>query len=921
MNDAPVAPFRHDDGRCWFNNGTTKTTCDAYPIATKPIRRLCICKAPRTSRRLLSAVTPFAPARLQAPLRRLLSAPSAASPSHRGPSSPLLVGTLLAGAVFADARRAPVVGVLAVAFMALSMPGAKADNWNLTPGRANGRASTVKPCTPRKSPDTEKHAQVGPGQTVVTKWASGHQRPSYWVVLAGSDEIKLRLPNFEAIVNEYLDKPPAGTDPSKINLNTDPKWKRYHGTQSKTQEAVANAALGEGMSYKREVPQTDPYYLTHPSRPSTTSKVYEYNDLKIPGDKRAQYNHTNYSWILAAGRYDHPENLPSDYDVLQWEIPRPLAKGPGHYIIHWRWQGYYECVDVDAFDDQVANVYGKKVVDNNGRQAWTFQRIEHCQFVQTGVPGVYPDAHPTYVVGKCLKAEVPTSLANTGIENSAWPCKYAINSDAGLVGQEKRIGINVVPAKLPSLVKFRTPNTPYADPACANSPLLVLSGKVSEKMVDFAAYFASRGEKKVAGRCNAANYVWERNATLKQAMSDCTATECVGISWYDAQPLEFSNSAATQGPRDFRSGEPISSAGAVYLFRGCNGSVDDTTTAGWSSLLKNPAATAPTSAPTSIPTSTPSVKQPSVVIAGVDVSWTFEGSKVKITATAPGKCWIAVGVSTNATMIGGRVVIGANVTSTSAKVLERILTAKNIAGIGSDLTGLAAGATIDAGATLVWENNKTILTFTTSGSIAGQALNLDGTDNVIVAVGAEGATFGQSSTAKHRDKAVAAIVWGKPYPAPTANAGKVFKVGVSFQPETLNSSITLPSGWVADTGSTYASRGNGYNYGWTCTMPTLHPKFAPPMPIAKNSHSVTFSGTMSGMALAVNMYPETRLDNLTIAPSANTTFARNLHMPCANGDRRLWEMEVPSGVYKVPPREHARSHGRTTCTPAHMYRC
>jgi hypothetical protein len=71
----------------------------------------------------------------------------------------------------------------------------------------------------------------------------------------------------------------------------------------------------------------------------------------------------------------------------------------------------------------------------------------------------------------------------------------------------------------------------------------------------------------------------------------------------------------------------------------------------------------------------------------------------------------------------------------------------------------------------------------------------------------------------------------------------------------------------------------------------------------------------------VNMYPETRLDNLTIAPSANTTFARNLHMPCANGDRRLWEMEVPSGVYKVPPREHARSHGRTTCTPAHMYRC
>ena len=39
---------------------------------------------------------------------------------------------------------------------------------------------------------------------------------------------------------------------------------------------------------------------------------------------------------------------------------------------------------------------------------------------------------------------------------------------------------------------------------------------------------------------------------------------------------------------------------------------------------------------------------------------------------------------------------------------------------------------------------------------------------------------------------------------------------INFQPE--NSAVTLPSGWLKDTGATYADRGNGRSYGWSCDL-------------------------------------------------------------------------------------------------------
>ena len=63
-------------------------------------------------------------------------------------------------------------------------------SWMRSPARAGFEASTQKPFRQRKSYDI--HAQLGPGQKMAIKWATGHSRPHYFVVISGQDEDKTR---------------------------------------------------------------------------------------------------------------------------------------------------------------------------------------------------------------------------------------------------------------------------------------------------------------------------------------------------------------------------------------------------------------------------------------------------------------------------------------------------------------------------------------------------------------------------------------------------------------------------------------------------------------------------------------------------------------------------------------------------------
>ena len=270
------------------------------------------------------------------------------------------------------------------------------------------------------------------------------------------------------------------------------------------------------------------------------------------------YNSSLYPWIMSAARYTHLEHLPVDYDAIRVSIP--ARKGVGHYIVHWRWQGYYDCTDVDYFDTPVANVYGVQKKDANGNPVYEMNRIDHCQYIE-----------PKSILTKCYRSDqtkIPWNLrAVKGLQNSAGSCSWIRNYMEWAEGIQ--LGINMIPVILPDRVRFgKTPaqNTPWDKPQCANTQWTQLDGKVTQMPIDWGAHFQGRSEQALAGqRCT--SYLWERQTTLRQAVADCTARACKGISWQGA--LDVSDSTHTELPLQYNISK-LFTAG----WSGCSASID-----------------------------------------------------------------------------------------------------------------------------------------------------------------------------------------------------------------------------------------------------------------------------------------------------------------------------------------------------------
>ena len=186
--------------------------------------------------------------------------------------------------------------------------------------------------------------------------------------------------------------------------------------------------------------------------------MYEYTDAKVAGDKRVSYASVKYPWLDSVGVYEHLQHLPSDYDAVQVDVSG--RNGPGHYIVHWRWNGYSDCTDVDFFaDQQVANIYGE---DNN---KFVWNRIDHCQYIE-----------PRNLITPCLH-----SPAGEG----GMPCKKIIDKlftkGGGGTNSKRtqdtwdaaRIGINVIPMRNAKAVAFNEvempPNIPWHDADSSDS--------------------------------------------------------------------------------------------------------------------------------------------------------------------------------------------------------------------------------------------------------------------------------------------------------------------------------------------------------------------------------------------------------------------------------------------------------------------
>ena len=125
----------------------------------------------------------------------------------------------------------------AVATLAHFPSSAGAHNWLHTPGRARKEASTLKPCRGRKASDT--HAQIGPGQKVVMKWATGHTRDTYIVVVKGEDAGWLRDGKFQDYLNDYVLTAPAGSN-TAIGSGA---HRRNHGTKVTSGTPFVNCCI------------------------------------------------------------------------------------------------------------------------------------------------------------------------------------------------------------------------------------------------------------------------------------------------------------------------------------------------------------------------------------------------------------------------------------------------------------------------------------------------------------------------------------------------------------------------------------------------------------------------------------------------------------------------------------------------------
>ena len=337
------------------------------------------------------------------------------SPASRAAAGPFAVLAMLGAGLHLGAdvgaggppRRLAVVTVAVSAVLSLATP-ATAHNWQWTPGRAREEASTTAPCRGRKDSDT--HAQVGPGQDFAVQWATGHNRPSYWVVIHEDNYEWMRHKDFKEFVRDYIALAPASA-----NSATEPRYQRLHGVRSggrmtSFEEHILTDDLAGGGSnglstYGPRVEPDDPLWLNHTW--SIPQNLFKFKPAVVANDARVSYRSEKYPWLEAAYRYEHETHRPGDFDTVRVSLPG--RSGPGHYIVHWWWNGYYDCMDVDLFAEPVPDhlVYGVDL----GTYAW--EKIDHCQYVE-----------PREVITDCMDATVSASGCREVIDRLDDPSKY-----------------------------------------------------------------------------------------------------------------------------------------------------------------------------------------------------------------------------------------------------------------------------------------------------------------------------------------------------------------------------------------------------------------------------------------------------------------------------------------------------------------
>ena len=185
------------------------------------------------------------------------------------------------------------------------------------------QASTSRPYKVRGDSNggQDTHAQFGPNQHMVVRWASSHNNTFTLAVVAGADQGWFFHKDYYRFVDDYIDSAPPGANEAIVKP-------RYHGSAGGCGylNAATNTACAGGYCIKdlfqREVKASDAEYVGHkldmspPGRPWTHSMFtynpdYVHNEegyangadwTRIP-DRRVAYKSETYPWLVSAMRF------------------------------------------------------------------------------------------------------------------------------------------------------------------------------------------------------------------------------------------------------------------------------------------------------------------------------------------------------------------------------------------------------------------------------------------------------------------------------------------------------------------------------------------------------------------------------------------------------------------------------------------
>ena len=278
-------------------------------------------------------------------------------------------------------------GGKASASMVLVMAqGGSAHNWlRGIPSRASNRASTMRPCRARTQ-YAFPHIQVNPEQDFIMSWATGHHSSAYFVFVKAENENMLGTIGHRLLSTYFREAPP-----SAFSYFYGPKWDKMHLRVGRGATPPGPVIPSRPTWRLHLTEPSHPYFVQYPWAP-TSIDGYRRNTPMRYGDQsrdangvyrpynRAAYTNARYPWIVAMHRFAVEDHQPHSADTAFFRFPPGTE--PGRYVIHYWWQGYRDCVDVDVLplSKPVANTYRAMYGYRPPGVPDNYVKTDHCQY-------------------------------------------------------------------------------------------------------------------------------------------------------------------------------------------------------------------------------------------------------------------------------------------------------------------------------------------------------------------------------------------------------------------------------------------------------------------------------------------------------------------------------------------------------------